>query len=151
MPLKYQVVAYDWSDKHWINKQISAHTKSNINHIGVRFQIGGSSYETFIGPKRSDNFVYTRSILRKYGPPKIISDEYSCSYDEVTKCIEIAEKYKTASVVYPYIWWYTGKIMPVPRSCTDLTWRCLKVLGYDVKERAIPSQLLKEFYLCLYL
>lgn len=150
MPLKYQVVAYDWSDKHWINKQISFHTKNKINHIGIRLKLGGSSYETFVGPKRSDNLVHTKTILRKYGPPVITSDEYFCSYEQISECIDIADSYKPASVVYPYLWWYTGKVLPVPRSCTDLTWRCLTALGHDVQERVIPSQLLKEFYLCLY-
>jgi len=152
MPLttfRYQVVGYDWSDSHWINRQITRHTYSNINHIAVRFYIGGSTYETFVGPTGSDNLVSSHVIARKYGPEIISTDSIDVSYEAAMQCVDLCDDYGSGSVPYAYLWWYTGKLLPPPKSCTDLAYRCLRIIGLDVNERALPNQLFKEVISCM--
>jgi hypothetical protein len=152
MPLTffgYQVVGYDWADSHWINKQITRHTHSSLNHIGVRFYIGGSTYETFVGPTGSDNLVSSHVLARKYSPEIINTALITIPYETLMECINLCDNYGSGSVPYAYLWWYTGKLLPPPKSCTDLAYRCLRIIGLDVTERALPNQLFKEVTSCM--
>ena len=152
MPLtlfSFQVAGYDWSDRHWINRQVTRHTKSNINHIGIRLFIGGSAYETFVGARGSDNLLHSIVITRKYGPEIVSTPSILTSYEKVKACMDICEGYGFGKVPYAYLWWYTGKVLPPPKSCTDLACRCLQALGFSVTERALPNQLFKEVISCM--
>jgi len=147
--ISYQVVGYDWSDSHWINNQITKHTGYKLNHIGIRFYIVGSVYETFVGAKGSDNLIHSRTIQRKYGGEFVSTKAKQISSDKLQSCIQLCDGYGIGNVPYAYLWWYTGKILPAPKSCTDLACKCLQAIGLNVKERALPHQLFKEAISCM--
>lgn len=143
MSLTYELAAYDWSAFNWENREVSKHTGARINHVTLR--TGG--YELYINNENTQ-WVKSDVIERKYNKPLHVTSPQPMTGEAMLEIGKIASKYGPICRPYLYLYHFTGRILPVPRSCTDLSWRCLQATGLDVKERFYPNTLIKEFYRC---
>ena len=143
MSLNYQLVGYNWSPYHWENKQVSRWTQSNINHVALRI----GKYETLVNQYGSQ-WRKTSTLQRAYSMPLITTAKRTMSRAGLQAVTDVVANYGPMNRPYIYLYNFTGRFLPVPKSCTDLTWHCLRALGVDLKERFLPNTLLKEFYTC---
>ena len=143
MPLTYRLVGYDWSKYNWENKQVSYWSKATINHVA--FRIG--AFETFVN-QYGAYLRPTKVIEKAYCEPTIVTCSRPLPSENMAVITSLVNDYGGMNRPYVYLYNFTGKVLPTPKSCTDLAWRCLKTIGLDVKERFLPNQLMKEFYTC---
>ena len=143
MSLTYQLAAYDWSDFNWENRQVSKHTGARINHVTLR--TGGQ--ELFIN-SQGTQWVPSNVIERRFNAPLHVTGPRRLPGRAMVDIGKIKDLYGPINRPYLYLYHYTFRLLPVPRSCTDLTWCCLNAIGLDVKERFYPHTLIKEFYRC---
>jgi hypothetical protein len=137
---------------HWANREVSRVTSSKINHVGFRIRVCDKEYETYVLIQDTDTLVPARQIERLFSKPKIQTPWMQSSEQNwVDKIANITEEYGKVRIVYPYFYHYVGKHLglPVPKTCTDIVWRCCQAVGVEVKERFYPNRLIKEFYQCM--
>ncbi|MBT61131.1 MAG: hypothetical protein CMA63_06250 [Euryarchaeota archaeon] len=137
---------------HWVNQEISRVTAAKINHVAFRIRVCNKEYETYVLIKNTDTLVPAKYIERLFSKPTIQTPWMSCSNESwFEKVIDTTENYGKASIIHSYFYHYVGKHigMPVPKTCTDLVWRCCQVVDANVKERFYPNKLIKEFYQCM--
>ena len=116
MSLTYQLAAYDWSDYNWENRQVSKHTGARINHVTLR--TGGQ--ELFINAQGTQ-WVPSNVIERRFNKPLHVSGARRLPGQAMVDIGKIREIYGPINRPYLYLYHFTGRILPVPRSCTDLT------------------------------
>ncbi len=149
----FKLVGYNVHN-HWANREVTRVTGSLINHVGFRLRILDKEYETYITTRPTDTLVPVRK-LQKLLPRPRLETPWTTPDDPgwVNRVATIAEGYGHGNVIYPYLYHYLfGAIpgAPVPKSCTDLAWRCLKEAGLELKERFYPNQLISEgMYSCM--
>lgn len=145
----FRVVGYDVD--HWACREVSRVTGARVNHIGFRFQLLNKfDYETFVLAKPTDTLVPVRKLQKLLPKPVVMTPSMYCDTDPLwfNKASEVAMSYGHGNYIYPYVYHYLGRHvgMPVPKSCTDLVYQCLRICGMNVQERFYPHQLLKEVY-----
>ena len=143
MSLTYQLAGYNWSAFNWENRQVTKHTNARINHVTLRV----GDHELFVNSKGTQ-WAKSAAVERKFNKPVLVTNREYLSPQAMIDMGTIKAKYGPINRAYIYLYHFTGHLLPVPRSCTDLTWRCLNVIGLDVKERFYPNELIKEFYRC---
>ena len=144
MPLRYQLAAYDWADYNWENRQVTKHTGARINHVTLRV----GEHELFINSEGTQ-WAKSSAIERRFNAPLHVTGSRVLTGEAMINIGKIRELYGSINRPYIYLYHFTGHLLPVPRSCTDLTWCCLhNAIGLDVTERFYPHTLIKEFYRC---
>ena len=143
MSLMYRLAGYDWSKFNWENKQVSYWTRRRINHVALRI----GPFETFVNQYGAD-WRQTRVLEKVYCAPNVLTapKPLPISMSEVSS---LMKDYGPINRPYLYLYNFTGRVLPTPKSCTDLVWKCLRLMDYDVKERFLPNELLKDYYRCM--
>ena len=143
MPLTYRIVGYDWSKFHWENKQVSYWSKAKINHVALRI----GPFETFVN-QYGAYWRQTRVLEKVYCAPNVLTCTRPLPQGAMPAISQLLNDYGSINRPYLYLYNFTGRFLPTPKSCTDLVWRCLKIIGLGVNERFLPNKLMKEFYTC---
>jgi hypothetical protein len=142
MSLTYRIAGYDWSQFNWENKQVSYWANTRINHVALRI----GPFETFVN-QYGAHLRQTRVLEKVYCAPNVLTSPKPLDIDmsDITKLVK---GYGPINRPYLYLYNFTGRLLPVPKSCTDLVWQCLRTIGLDVNERFLPTELIKDYYRC---
>lgn len=144
MSLIYQLTAYDWSSFNWENKKVSKVTGSRVNHVGLRV----NGMEIYANLKGASLVPYNR-IERMFNKPLFLTPAVVITDRSLwNMCGPIVNNYKSISPWYIMLYYYTGRLLPTPPSCTHLVQQCLRTLGVNVNESFYPNDLIKEYYRC---
>lgn len=144
MSLTYQIAGYDLSRFSWENKQVSYWAKTKVNHIALRV----GTFETFVNQHGS--YLYqTRVIEKAYCEPGVLTSPRPLPSGTMSAISKLINDYGPINRPYIYLYNFTGRVLPMPKSCTDLVWQCLQTIGLDVNERFLPHELLKDYYRCM--
>ena len=146
----YQLVAYNWD--HWINKEISRTTKSEINHVTIRTRyLSYKPRELYVSPRKSDALVPTKTVRRLIGPELWASEPMPFVTSSDRRRVEAMAAWwqneQPGSVLKCYAHHYLGRHFgwDAPWTCTKLCQRLLASWGHNVTEDFYPSRLVEQF------
>lgn len=146
----YQLVGYRWD--HWINREVSRVTGSDINHVTIRvLPFSGESNEIYVSAKATDTWLPSKLVERVNGAPVWKGRKHQIKHFDDLEFIKSKATWwaqnQPGNILYPYFYHYIGRHLglEVPWTCTRVCAEILQHFGYRVHEQFYPNKLVQEY------
>lgn len=140
--MKFQLIGYTGS--HWINRQVSFWSHSEINHVGVRFYGSPVGYpvEWYYDVKKGPQLLRSATV-EKFYTPMTESPRLRANRRDYWLSGRVASAYPVGKVLPCYRKFFLGG--SPPPTCARMVSEQLALLGFPVEENFMPGKLIKEF------